>query len=292
MIIDFHAHAFPDELAKRTIPKLAAEGNIINYADGTKSNLTSSMKEAGIDLSILLPIATKPTQTEKLNRLAAKTNETTKQTGLFSFGTLHPDQDNYKTVIKQIADDGLKGVKLHPYYQNTAIDDIRMLRITDCIQEHQLIALFHVGYDVGFPYCCYATPDRCLRLIKELHPDKLVFAHMGGWNCWQEVYEMLAGLNVYFDTAFSLGVITPYQPNSRTQEESQMLTNQQFLRLVRKHGTNRILFGTDSPWGGQKETLNLLDNCGLTKQELRMIKGENAVRLLGLDSFSPAEIKV
>ena len=77
------------------------------------------MKRANIDYSVLVPISTKPTQTEKLNQLAAKTNETSHETGLISFGSVHPDNENYKELIKEAHSYGLKGIKLHPYHQNT-----------------------------------------------------------------------------------------------------------------------------------------------------------------------------
>ena len=43
MVIDFHTHAFPDELAKKAIPKLAANGNIANVGDGTVRSLLAEM---------------------------------------------------------------------------------------------------------------------------------------------------------------------------------------------------------------------------------------------------------
>lgn len=294
MVIDFHTHTFPDALAATTIPKLATAGNVKHYTNGTKAELRQSMQEAGVDYSVLLPIATKPAQTEKLNRLAAETNETTKQTGLLSFGTLHPDCEDYKTHIRQIAHYGIKGVKLHPCYQNTALDDIRILRIVDYLQEFNLITIFHAGYDVGFPGNCNALPTHCLHLIEELHPRKLVLAHMGGWGCWEEVLEKLAGRDVYFDTAFSIGKLIPYHTDSNHNDDTKastekfnttrnMLSKQQFVELVHKHGADRILFGTDSPWSSQKETLLQLENCGLSEKELIQIKGENAKQLLKLE---------
>jgi len=37
MIIDFHTHTFPDELADRAVGTLAHSGGIHNYLDGTFS---------------------------------------------------------------------------------------------------------------------------------------------------------------------------------------------------------------------------------------------------------------
>lgn len=41
-----------------------------------------------------------------------------------------------------------------------------------------------------------------LNVLNKVNPKKLVLAHMGGWNLWDEVEEKLVGKNVYFDTGF------------------------------------------------------------------------------------------
>jgi len=67
MIIDFHTHIFPDKIAEATIEHLQNKANIKPYTDGTLKSLTFSMKNAGIDYSVVLPIATVPKQTESIN---------------------------------------------------------------------------------------------------------------------------------------------------------------------------------------------------------------------------------
>ena len=41
-----------------------------------------------------------------------------------------------------------------------------------------------------------------------------------------------------------------------------------------------ILFATDSPWGGQKESLDQLGKIVIDKEDLDKIKGQNAEKLL------------
>ena len=45
MIIDFHTHTFPDELADRAVGTLAHSGGIHNYLDGRVDSLKESMKK-------------------------------------------------------------------------------------------------------------------------------------------------------------------------------------------------------------------------------------------------------
>lgn len=48
MIIDFHTHTFPDELADRAVGTLAHSGGIHNYLDGRVHSLTDSMKKLAL----------------------------------------------------------------------------------------------------------------------------------------------------------------------------------------------------------------------------------------------------
>ena len=75
MIIDFHTHIFPDSLAPRAIDKLSKSADIISYTDGTFHGLQDSMKQSGITYSVLLPVVTKPSQQEDVNRIAIQTQD-------------------------------------------------------------------------------------------------------------------------------------------------------------------------------------------------------------------------
>lgn len=69
MVIDFHTHAFPDELAKKAIPKLAANGNIANIGDGTVRSLLAEMGRSGVDRAVILNIATNAKQQTNVKQL-------------------------------------------------------------------------------------------------------------------------------------------------------------------------------------------------------------------------------
>ena len=66
-IIDFHAHAFPDDLAPRAMKKLLEEApDVKAYLDGTIGALLGSMDNSGIDKSVVCCIATRPEQFEPI----------------------------------------------------------------------------------------------------------------------------------------------------------------------------------------------------------------------------------
>ena len=245
MIIDFHTHIFPEKIAARTLDFLKDICQTEPDTDGTAKDLIRSAKEAGVDLSVSLPAVTKPSQVDSINRFACEFQEGP----ILSFGGIHPECENYKVILKGIRDAGLKGIKLHPDYQDTYFNDIRYKRIVSCASELGLIVSVHAGLDPKCPEDIHCTPKMALEVIREVQPEKLVLAHL-----------------VYLDTAVVLGVVP----------------EEQLVRIVRKHGADKILFGTDSPWAGQKEFVRYLSECSLSEQEKKMIFAENACRLLDI----------
>lgn len=264
MVIDFHTHTFPEKIAKASIESLAKCSGITPHTDGTAEGLKRSMEESGVALSVVLPVVTKPSQFETVNRVAAKICE--EGGGLLSFGGIHPDCADIRRKMRELKSLGLKGVKIHPAYQKVYIDDIRYLRILEAATEQGLIVSVHAGVDIGLPVPVYAAVEKIARAVKETAPEKLVLAHLGGWKEWNAVEEMLAGENVYLDTAF----LEDY------------IDDEQLLRIIEKHGADKILFGTDCPWSGQKESIERIEKLPLSEAEKKMIFEGNAKKLLEL----------
>ena len=77
MLIDFHTHAFADSIAERAMAKLENTLKVSGRweeppaTDGTVSGLLRKMDGCGIDRSVILPIATKPSQQKTINDWAA-----------------------------------------------------------------------------------------------------------------------------------------------------------------------------------------------------------------------------
>ena len=275
-IIDFHTHAFPDKIAGKTIELLSKKGGIPAHTDGTSEGLRRELSEAGISLGVVLPVVTRPEQFESVTRFAAQINEEqcsqedagtdAEGASLLSFGGIHPDSEDYKRELKTLAELGFQGIKLHPDYQGVYFDDIRYLRIIEYASELGLIVITHAGVDIGFPDMVRCTPKRALKVLREVKPEKLVLAHMGGWSLWEEVIDTLAGEPVYLDTAYSMGHIS----------------EEHFMTLCRAHGADKILFATDCPWGNPKRDVETFLSMPLTPEEQAMMLHRNAERLLGI----------
>jgi uncharacterized protein len=259
-IVDFHVHCFPDALAKKAVPKLAGKAGVKPWLDGTISDIESSMSNAGISCSVILPIATKPAQTLSINNWAIKTQ----RKGIVCFGTIHPEFMEWKKELRRIKDEGLKGVKLHPDYQEFFVDDQKLFTIYDEIFNLDLIMVFHAGIDIGLPLPTHCTPERLAGILDAFPGGKIVAAHMGGFKMWDEVEDCLVGKDIYFDTSYSIG----------------WMSDEQAKRIIKNHGYEKILFGTDSPWGDQAKEISKLMGLGIDEKILKNIMGRNAKRLL------------
>ena len=106
---------------------------------------------------------------------------------MFSFGCIHPDYEDWKQELDRLAAANMRGVKIHPAYQQTDLDDPKYLRILERAGALGLIVVTHAGYDIGFPGCACCTPEKARSALRQVGPVKLVLAHMGGWRCWEQI---------------------------------------------------------------------------------------------------------
>ncbi len=278
MVIDFHNHFYPDKIAAAAIEKLTTSADIVAYTDGTLSGLSEDLTKSGYDLGVVLPVATAPKQVENINTRAVAVHE--QFPNLISFASMHPDYENYKDEIFRIKELGLKGIKLHPDYQNTFFDDEKILNILDEAFKNDLIVVVHAGLDIGLPDPIHTGVEQILKVL-DIFKDraqKLVLAHTGAWGQWDEVLEKIAGKNVYMDISFSLGSTK----RKSTGEELKLLDDDLLVKIVRKHGVDKVLFGTDSPWGDHKMMLDKFLTLPFTKEEQDKILYLNAKKLLGI----------
>lgn len=208
-----------------------------------------------------------------MNQEAVAANECAGETGLISFGAIHPDTPDYKEVLSWLADHDVRGIKLHPDYQGTFFDDIRMERIVDKATELGLYTVVHGGIDIGLPDPIHCTPARTVKVLQDTETDKLIVAHMGGWTLWDEVEELLIGRNVYLDTSFSIDCLEGVQG---------LLNKERFTRMVRDHGADRDLVWARIVRGVTRSSpRNGILHTDLTGEEKEKILGENARKLLG-----------
>lgn len=205
MMIDFHAHAFPDALAERAMPMLEQEGNVKAVLDGKVSSLLRSMDEAGVHASVVASIATRPHQFDSILKWSAEIVSDR----IIPFPSVHPGDPEAVAHLRLIHEQGFKGVKLHPYYQEFDLDEERLRPLYAALQECGLVLLCHTGFDLAFPRIRKCDPVRIGR-VREAFPGlKFVAAHLGAWEDWDEVERHLIGRPIFMDVSYAIDWIGP-----------------------------------------------------------------------------------
>ena len=258
---DFHAHAFPDALARRAIGSLEESGGIRAYTDGTVRGLLAAMDRAGIGRSVLCSIATKPSQFADIMAWS----EDIRSERLIPLPSVHPRDPQLLTHVRQIRDQGFAGIKMHPYYQQFNLEDPDLFSLYEELATLDLMLVIHAGYDIAFPRERRADPARVLSVTMRFPELKLIVTHMGGWEDWDAVEEHLIGRPIYLESSFGADYLTP----------------ERMRRMVLAHPQGYILFGSDSPWTDQQKSLENVRLLQLPCDVLQGILCDNARRLLG-----------
>ena len=263
-IIDFHTHAFPDELAERAIKVLLEEAQKIYdvraYLDGKVSSLLASMDRSGIEKSVICSIATRPSQFDPILEWSRQVMSDR----IIPFPSLHPEAKDAVEQVQRVRAEGFKGVKFHPYYQEFSIDERRLFPIYRQLERERLIVVVHTGYDLAFERVKKADPVKIINVL-DRYPDlKLVTTHLGSWEDWDEVEKHIMGREIYMDISYSLDC----------------MDRETARKIIFNHPKDHVLFGSDSPWEDQELAIAQLKGLELGQEMENLILRENAVKLL------------
>ena len=255
-VIDVHTHIWPDKLAQRAVDHV---GNYYSYemhGKGTISDLKISAEKAGVEKFVIHSSALKASQVEDVNTATASHLSEM----VAGFGTLHPDYKDFEKEIRRIRELGLRGIKLHPDFQFFNIDDRRMYPAYEIIRDEKLPVLFHMG-DVKYDY---SSAVRLLKIMADFPGIIVIGAHLGGHLKWDEAEELLVGKDLYMDCSST----------------SRKLSPEIARRIIRNHGAEKILFGTDYPIERHDEGIENFLKLGLTDSENEKILYDNAYNLI------------
>ena len=273
-IFDFHTHAFPEKIALPSMEKLSELSGCRYYGDGTLASLRDNLAEAGASSAAVLNIATNPLKTAKINNCAAENDWFVSHDETFGrlihFGSVHPDAPDALAECERIASLGLRGVKLHPDYQNFFVDDERLFPIYEKLSALGLPVIFHGGYDPYSPNEIHCSADRAARLLERFPDLTVILAHMGGnIDGYRKSLELLCGRyeNLYLDTSFCAGHIEP----------------DLMREMIERQTPDKVLFGSDFPWHTTSEELALIKSLRLDRSDEEKILGKNAAALLSIE---------
>ncbi|TCL62004.1 hypothetical protein EDC14_102933 [Hydrogenispora ethanolica] len=278
MRIDCHTHAFADKIADKAVAQLINYYHIQTDFGGKLGDLLSVAVEAGLDAVVLLVAATKPEQVKPANdwildvaRLSPA--ELERLSGLarvpriIPFGTFHPGDPNWPAEIARLRAAGFKGIKLHPEFQGIDLADPALEPFFEEVCS-DFVLMVHMGDPVKTA-ANFSTPRKLAAILDRFPKLRAIAAHMGGYCFWEEALADLAGRDVYLDTSSTLSYI-----------DRGLLR-----RLIDRHGTEKILFGSDYPLKSPRQELELLAELDwLSDGDRERILGLNCAELLGIAS--------
>ncbi len=259
MIIDFHVHIYPDKVAAKAVEFVAQLG-IQTATNGTRAGLEKSMQAAGIDIAVGMTVLNNPANSRAINQFAIDNNYGV----LRMFGSVHPAESAPVDTLNFLYDSGLYGLKVHPEYQQFSFDNPAMFPVWERCIELNFPVLTHAGADIAYNAPFHSDPLRLAKFIERYPELRFIIAHLGSFRMWDDVEEHLLGKNVYLDLAVAAIELPP----------------ERLLSMIRRHGANRIVLGSDSPWFSQREMVEKINALPLTPAEHDAIFHQNAEELL------------
>jgi uncharacterized protein len=285
MIIDAHVHLFTPKIIANVSAKSGMVAELHLQTDeatqriGTAA-LETALGRAGVHAALMLPTASAD-GVSKINRDAIDTVAGCDY--LNTAGTLHPECKDLQAELAALHASGIRAIKLCSFSQGfmlNAPDTMAMFAQIEAFNRnhtHHFFVVLDTFYKAAAYFgtdSSFTTDPACIsRLVQTFPGVTFVGAHMGGLTApFEDIIRYLpAADNLYLDTS----------------NAAHTLNEAEFIRLLRVHGPNRILFGTDWPWFDPgKEILlieGLLDRAGYTINDKAKVFGGNIAELLAID---------
>lgn len=257
-LVDAHTHVWPDHIAARAL-KDRVPGMDANF-DGTVSGLLRSLERCGVDRSVVMGIADHARHVHRTNEFIGSL----KSERLVPFGTVHHElsvEENLDSLRRH----GVTGVKLHPLFQGFALDDPRIWALLEAFGD-EFPVIMHVGKG-GTPETDQrATPAMLAAIVDAFPRLRLVACHFGGFHRIDEAEEQVVGRPVLLETSW---------PPTLAGLDATRVRD-----VICRHGTDRVVFGSDWPMADPAAEMDVIRSLGLTEEETAGILGGNLSRWL------------
>jgi uncharacterized protein len=261
VIIDVHAHVWPDHIAPQVLATRPA--GLAPVADGTLDGLRHAMDDAGIDRACCLGVAS-------VAKNVARTNEfigSVDRSRFIPFGTIHPDLgvDHNLALLRN---NGIAGVKFHPVFQGLSLADPRVREIFTALSEHGIVVLTHAGAGGDEAATRRGAPDQVLAVAQTIPALQLIACHYGGYHLLDEAEPLLTGSRVVLETSWPPSVAA--------------LDRDRIRALIMRHGADRVAFGSDWPMADPAREIAAIGELGLSTDQQDAVLGGTVARLLGI----------
>lgn len=277
MLIDFHTHIFPPEVARRRQHFCERDpwfGELYSNPRAmiaSADDLVAEMNASGVDAAVTFSFGwTDAALIEETNTYVIEAMR--RYPGrIFGMAVSLPtsgDQAIYE--LERCAQAGMIGIgELMPHGQGYRLSDINLLTpLMELAHRYHMLVMSHCSEPVGHLYHGkgnVSLPD--IVAFLSAFPDiRFIAAHWGGGLPFYTLMPEIQALtsNVWYDTAATIYL---YRPNIFTVMAS----------LV---GADRILFASDYGLLRQRRVIDHIRQSGLDELAIEQILGENARQLL------------
>ena len=261
MILDAHCHVWPDHIAPRVLVHRPA--GLEPVGDGTLEGLRRVMDEDGVDMACALAIANEARHVARTNEFIGGVD----RERFVPFGTVHTGLSVDENLALLDAN-GIQAVKFHPNFQGMSLADPEVIDLFRALAERSVLVLAHVG-EGNDAAASERGASEHVRSVTEQVPDlAFVACHFGGYHTWDGVVSAAAGSGAYLETSWPPSV--------------DELHAEEVVGVMRRHGPERVVFGSDWPMARPGRELAALRGLGLEAAELASVLGGTLARLLGL----------
>jgi predicted TIM-barrel fold metal-dependent hydrolase len=282
VIVDFHTHIFPPEIAEVRDRFLSEDATFRELYEHPKAKLASadhllaSMEAAAIDVSVALGFAWKDADACRRHNdyLIDASGRSNGRLVPFCTLPLASGKRSVEAEAKRCVEAGVRGFgELRPDNLGFDLTSTDGDRLSGLAQELDAVLLFHVSEPVGHVYpgkqgLALASFEQFVRS----HPEtKVIGAHWaGGLAFYAPMPEVREGFErrIWVDTAAS----------------SLLYDDGVYGAGSAAIGAEHVLFGSDYPLLSQKRSRQRIEESGLSAEAKLAILGQNAAAILGLEA--------
>lgn len=284
-VFDSHVHIFNSKIIQNVLRRTDLTRDLCLQVDGIETRLhpealLGGMRDAGVCGALMLPTSD-VRRLGEVNRsfidLASKFRGI-----LYTAGTLHPDCEDIESELSYLNRNSVRVIKLSSFSQKFALSGVKTYEMFDRIQSFNrstgtpfsvildtlAVAERYFGSDPSHT----TTPRALMILVRRFPGIRFIGAHMGGLGAPFEVSDryLEPEPNFYLDTS----------------NAAHTLRKDQFLMLLQRFGSGRIIFGTDWPWfrhGSEVELINdCMESARFSSEDKKAVFSENITRILGI----------
>lgn len=276
IIVDGHVHTFSsEEVSSKILESFNRVYNIEfeNPGTGTIDDVLKNMENEGIDYTVMANFA--PAKILHTNNRWTL-EESRKHPNLIPLVSFHPDMEVcFKSLLNEYILDGAKGIKLHPMAQGFDPKDRRLKGMYEFCNDIAFPIVFHCGRVANARINQFSDVETLEPLIERYENIPFILTHMADGRRKDVLRLSKSYKNVYFDTSI---VISGYPPIRETNKPS-WLEDSIPEGVISEIGADRLVFGSDYPWGSPAWDLKRFMGMKLNDEQKRIILGENAIKL-------------